>query len=106
MKVVAKSTRPSDSPRRSFVRRMASPGEDVAVIITVTLRGHILEMGLRHDALDLRHTDDGQEADEEEQQATTRRVDLSNFKEGDKVEFVLKKGRDNRFRITEMKSAN
>ena len=36
---------------------------------------------------------------------TTRRVDLSSFNEGDKVEFMLKKGRDNRFRITEMKSA-
>jgi Cu(I)/Ag(I) efflux system protein CusF len=37
---------------------------------------------------------------------TTRRVDLSTFNEGDKVEFMLKKGRDNRFRITEMKPTN
>ena len=37
---------------------------------------------------------------------TTRRVDLSAFDEGDKVQFVLKKGRDNKFRIIEMKPSN
>lgn len=35
----------------------------------------------------------------------TKRVDLSSFKSGDKVHFTLKKGRDNRFRITSMKAA-
>jgi Cu(I)/Ag(I) efflux system protein CusF len=35
----------------------------------------------------------------------TKRVDLSAFKEGDKVHFTLKKGRDNQFRITSMESA-
>ncbi|HBR98726.1 MAG TPA: hypothetical protein DD979_15330 [Gammaproteobacteria bacterium] len=32
----------------------------------------------------------------------TRRVDLSGFQVGDDVQFTVKKGRDNQFRITEM----
>ena len=35
----------------------------------------------------------------------TRRVDLNGFKAGDKVEFELKKGRDDVYRIVNMKSA-
>ncbi len=35
----------------------------------------------------------------------TRRVELSSFKAGDKVHFMLKKGRDGRFRITSMSPA-
>ena len=37
--------------------------------------------------------------------ATTKKVDLSNVKEGDKVEFKLKLGRDKKFRVIEMESA-
>ena len=35
----------------------------------------------------------------------TRRVDLAGFKAGDRVEFELKKGRDDVYRIVNMKSA-
>lgn len=35
----------------------------------------------------------------------TKRVDLAAFKPGDAVTFTLKKGRDNRFRITAMEAA-
>ncbi|GAB6041280.1 copper-binding protein [Endothiovibrio diazotrophicus] len=35
----------------------------------------------------------------------TKRVDLSVFKAGDEVMFTLKKGRDDRFRITAMEAA-
>lgn len=35
----------------------------------------------------------------------TRRVDLDGVKKGQKVQFMLKKGRDNVFRVTEIKPA-
>ncbi|MBF0381685.1 MAG: copper-binding protein [Magnetococcales bacterium] len=34
--------------------------------------------------------------------AVTKRVKINNFKNGDHVHFTVKKGRDNRFRITKM----